>query len=99
MNHFERVAIFTLVENIENQLRGLKTLIAASANTGAPAEHKVSLPQEDDSYILSDELDAKLTEKLNEGLKEQVKTMAENAQNTFRSEWDLGVKAMSNLDG
>lgn len=99
MNHFERVAIFTLVENIEAQLKGLKTLIAASSSQGGPANHKVTQTLETDSHELSDEDEDKLQKQIEIARKDEVDRMRKTAEAHFQSEWDLGVKAMSNLDG
>lgn len=93
VNHFERVAIFTVVENIENQLKGLKTLIAASANATTPAgSHKVTRMDEPDSNELSDDEDEKLEAVLNKAREEEVARMAQTAQAYFRKELDTVIQ-------
>ncbi len=101
MNHFERVAIFTLVENIENQLKGLKTLIAASANIAAPSggSHKVTQTIDHESHELSDDDEDRLQAELEKARTVEIERMRKSAETHFQNEWDQGVKAMSDLDG
>lgn len=40
MNHFEKLAVYTVIENIEGQLRGLKTLLAASGGADLGAKQQ-----------------------------------------------------------
>ena len=44
MTRFERLAIFSIIENVTQQLNGLKTLLAASGNETAQAARSVKLP-------------------------------------------------------
>jgi hypothetical protein len=99
MNHFERVAIFTLVENIEAQLRGLKTLIAASANQTPAATHKTTPTLDTDSMELSDEDEDKLQKQIESARKAELERMAQTAQAHFQQEWDLTARTMADLDG
>ncbi len=99
MNHFERVAIFTLVENIESQLRGLKTLLAASSNQGSPArEHKVTQTTDIDSHELSDDEEAILQKTLEEARQAEIDRMRKAAENHFQKEWSLAAEGMAKLD-
>ncbi len=100
MNHFERVAIFTLVENIENQLKGLKTLIAASANQGtSSASHKVTPTLEMDSHELSDDDEDRVERAISEAREEEVQKMRKSAEATFQTEWDATAQGMAKLNG
>ncbi len=99
MNHFERVAIFTLVDNIENQLKGLKTLIAASANVTTPTEHKVTTTLETDSHELSESDEDMLAQGLEIARKANIERMSKTAETHFQQEWDLTSQGMSALDG
>lgn len=95
MNHFERVAIFTLVENIENQLKGLKTLISASANTGAPQQtHKTTALLDPESHELSEEEE----ERLQAELAANIERMRKSAESAFQGEWETVSKKLSDLD-
>ena len=100
MNHFERVAIFTVIENLENQLRGLKTLIAASANGASdPTQHKVTATLEADSPELSEEDEDRLQRELELTRQREIERMRKTAETHFQKEWDLGVQGMASLDG
>lgn len=99
MNHFERVAIFTLIENMENQLKGLKTLIAASANQASTPQHKVTTTLDTDSNELSDSDEDMLAKTLEAARKTQVERMSKAAETHFQAEWDLTAQGMSALDG
>lgn len=100
MNHFERVAIFTVIENLENQLKGLKTLIAASANEAAASTpHRVTSTLETDPQELSEEDEDKLFTELELTRQRNIEGMRKTAEAHFQKEWDLGVQGMANLDG
>ncbi len=90
MTPFERIAIFTLVENMENQLRGLKTLIAASANADVktPAHKTTSTLDAHDSYELSDEEEAELEAQLETARKIEIEKMRTKAEGAFQGLWD-----------
>ncbi len=95
MNHFERMAIFTLIENVESQLKGLKTLLAASANGigAAPAEHKVTRThQAIDSEELSEEDEDKLQETLELARTEAMARATKQAEAHFQAEWQTVSK-------
>lgn len=79
MNSFERVAIFTVIDNIESQIRGLKTLIAAS-NAGAMPDHKVTMVQQDPT---SNEL----SEQEDDMLEKQLLKAREEADTLFKNQW------------
>ena len=98
MNHFERVAIFTVVEGIEKQLAGLKTLIAASAGYQA-SEHKTTSTIPTDTHELSDEDEEKLAKEIDAVRTAEVERMRKSAETHFQKEWDVAAKAMTNLDG
>lgn len=99
MNHFERMAIFTMVENIENQLKGLKSLIAASSSVTTTAPHKVTSTLEQDSPELSEEDEDRLQAELENARKAEVDRMSKSAETHFQNEWDTAAKAMASLDG
>lgn len=100
MNHFERVAIFTLVENIESQLKGLKTLIAASSsNAGAPETHKVTPTLAVDSDELTDDEEDKLAKEIHEAQTTAVNKMVKNGEAVFQNEWALAAEGMAKLNG
>lgn len=97
VNHFERVAIFTVVESIENQLKGLKTLIAASANSSSPEQnqqHRVTSTIPADSQELPDEDEDRLAKILEEDRAELVK----KAEAAFQKEFKSITSAMDKLD-
>lgn len=100
MNHFERIAIFTAVENIETQLRGLKTMIAASADQGLPPQsHKVTQGMPVDSHELSEADEDRLHKTLEDARKQQIAKMASDAGTHFEDEWENLTQGMSKLDG
>lgn len=100
MNHFERMAIFTVVENVENQLKGLKALIAASSNSQPQSGvHKTTSTIPDDSQELSDEDEDRLQKELELARKSEIERMRKEAEGHFQSEWSLTTQAMSSLDG
>ncbi len=100
MNHFERVAIFTLVENIEGQLKGLKTLIAASANSGAPeTTHKVTQTLETESQELSDDEEDKLYKEMEIARTKALENMSKQGEKVFQNEWELAAQGMAKLNG
>lgn len=103
MNHFERVAIFTAIEAIENQIRGVKTLLAASS-TNQPADtkgaHRVTRTSQDpiDSDELSEEDEAKLDEVLEAAREAHVGKLKHEAEAVFQEEWDKTAKTLATLD-
>ncbi len=100
MNSFERVAFFTMIENIENQVRSLKTLLAASASQGAgEAKHRVTATLDHESHELSEEDEAKLEKELEIARTGEVDRMRKSAEAHFQDEWDKQAKAMASLDG
>lgn len=99
MNHFERVAIFTTIENIENQLRGLKTLIAASAAPHAPVTHKTTPTMDHDSHELSEDDEEKLQKELEHARTVEIERMRKAAEATFQGEWAQTSDAMSKMNG
>lgn len=100
MNHFERVAIFTVVENMENQLRGLKTLIAAASSASSTSQpHKTTPTLDVDSQELSDEDEDKLQEQIEKGRKLEIERMSKSAEVHFQKEWDIAAQVMSSMDG
>ncbi len=98
MNHFERVAVFTVIENMESQLKGLKTLIAAASSPTSPATHKTTQTLETDSQELSEEEELRLEEALKAAQDKEVKRMRQSAETHFQKEWDLAAKTMTTLD-
>ncbi len=98
MNHFERMAIFTAIENLEAQLKGLKTLIAAS-NSPAEKSHKTTPILETDSLELSDEDEDKLQKELEASRLAQIEKMRKAAEAHFQDEWSLTANTMASLDG
>lgn len=65
MNQFERVAIYTTIESIETQLRGLKTLIAASSGVeDQQKKHVTTQTLGGDDGTLTDEEEKILESKL-----------------------------------
>jgi hypothetical protein len=101
MNHFERIAIFTVVENIESQLRGLKTLIAASSSAQgpSPSTHKTTPTLDTDSHELSDEDEEKLHRELELARTTEIARMRKEAEGHFQKEWEKTAQVMSDLDG
>lgn len=99
MNHFERVAIFTTIENIENQLRGLKTLIAASAAPDAKSTHKVTPTLDTDSHELSDDDEDRLAKELEAARETEIQRMRKAAEATFQGEWAKTSDGMSKMNG
>lgn len=86
MNQIERIAVMTIIDNIEHQLRGLKTLLAASANQ----EHRsVSIPtmvSQDSPYASPDE--EKILEKELEGLRQrEVERLQKQAESLYANTW------------
>lgn len=79
MNQFERVAIYTTIESIEAQLRGLKTLIAASSGVAEQGKtHKVTQTMGDDGTLSEDE-----EQLLEKQLKKARASLANEAQDVF----------------
>lgn len=87
MNQFERVAVFTLIENIEHQLRGLKTLLAAG-NNAAQVQQKPTRepPPYDGAYATAkEEHDLELQiEKMREA---QMLELQKQAESEFSKQW------------
>lgn len=101
MNHFERTAIFTLVENIEGQLRGLKTLIAASGNSGPDPKaqaHKVTATIDQDSPELSQDEEDRLTAELQLVRDSEIARMRKTAEGHFQKEWAATDAAMTRAE-
>jgi hypothetical protein len=83
MNHFERTAVFTMIETIEAQLRGLKTLIAASSNATAPAAKSTSTIGEVDSHMMTDDEETALAQQIARSREKMVHGLAAEAQDVF----------------
>lgn len=98
MNHFERVAIFTVIENMESQLKGLKTLIAAASSPTSTATHKTTSTMEHESQELTEEEELRLEEALKAAQDKEIKRMSNSAEVHFQKEWDLQTRAMKNLE-
>lgn len=87
MNNFERIAVFTIIDNIEGQLRGLKTLLAASANPGVGSStHKVHGTPEN-HLEMSDDEEKILQQELTEAREKETKRMAAEAEKHFGKQW------------
>jgi hypothetical protein len=100
MNHFERIAIFTAIESIESQLRGVKTLLAASANNGEPAkEHKVTRTLDVDSEELSDDEEDRLHKEIKFAQEQEIERMRKSAESSFQNVWDETAKGMTTPHG
>lgn len=98
MNHFERVALFTQIENIETQLRGLKTLLAASSSEPGGNKHKVTPTIENDDMELSEQDEAELEKALKSAQEKEVARMRIAAEAHFQTEWDKTAKTLSGLE-
>lgn len=86
MNQFERVAIFTAIEGIEAQLRGVKALIAAASGApqGKAETHKTTSTLSDfESHELSDEEDQKLQAQLLALREKQMRGMVQQAEDIY----------------
>ncbi len=90
MTNFERVAIFTLIENVENQLKGLKVLLAASAapgvGGGSTSSHKVHGQPQETNEMTVDEENA-LESALKAARERENKAMANAAEREFGDQW------------
>lgn len=84
MNTFERTAIYTMLETVEAQIRGLKSMIAASSGTEAakPAKTTSTLGNFDDQS-LSDDEEALLERQLRAAREKSVRGLADEAQDVF----------------
>lgn len=87
MNNFERVAIFTMIEGIESQLRGLKTLLATNSNQEASKSYKVEQHDPFAPQHMSEQDELALAKKLNDEREAQVKSMAEQGQTVLQGIW------------
>lgn len=96
MNNFERVAIFTAIENIETQIKGVKTLIAASSNQQPVGKHTVTSGVQQDTDELSDEEEELLEKTLKEAGEREVQRMQKQAEVHYQKEFDIVLKS---LDG
>lgn len=87
MNPIERIAIFTMIENIEHQLKGLKTLLAAGNSLGNPAQHKTTKVPIDhsDSIYASDEDEAQMKKEI----EAQTEKLRKDAEVAFSTSWAL----------
>ncbi len=88
MNNFERVAIFTLIEGIEGQLRGLKTLLAAGGNQDA-AHKTTAVPQYDPTSFgrLTAEQEAEIETRLGMRRQEEIDKMQHAAGAKYGELW------------
>jgi len=89
MDQFERIAVVTIIDNIEHQLRGLKTLLAASANKRGPHQ-TVKIPQSsvDSQHYASEDEEADLALRL----EEESLRLKQDAEAHFAKEWQDGLK-------
>jgi hypothetical protein len=92
MTAFERAAIFTMIEMMESQLRGLKGLIAASANAEMPAAstHKVTNTMASEGE-LSDEDEDRLEREIKAGQAAEIAKLSARAQDTYLGELSRAV--------
>lgn len=89
MNQFERTAIFTMIENIESQLRGLKTLIATAANVNvAPGKSTKVETLNIDTEELSDTEEKELTDIIEQARRAQTTLLAKRAEEHFQREFE-----------
>jgi hypothetical protein len=86
LNHFERVAIFTAIDSIETQLRGLKTLIAAAAGIDQQA-HRTTRTIDPDSNELSDIEEDRLEKEIQRARTEELERMSKHAAGFFEEQW------------
>lgn len=93
MTSFERTAIFTVITSIEQQLQGLKTLLAASGNSVhvAPVERKRSADDPTSIYTNEQE-DTQMDKLLNAGAAE---ALVKEAEATIQREWEKARQALN----
>lgn len=100
MNQFERMAIFTVIENVEAQLRGLKSLIATAANMENPSEHKVTKTGDLRPKVSLDEKEDEDLEKALEYQRvEHAKQLSKEAEKHYQAEFNTVLSAMDTVNG
>ena len=85
MTSFERTAIFTIIQNIKQQLEGLQTLLAASGNEASSPSHTVikkPVTSDPTSLYTSEEEDAELAQKFL-----MTRQLEMQAQEQFQKTW------------
>ena len=85
MTPFERIAIFTMIEGIEGQLRGLKGLLASTANQASATTHKVTDTLGSTGELTDDE-EAKLAAALEADRSSRIAGLKTQGENTFLEE-------------
>ncbi len=102
MTNFERIAFFTIIENIEKQLQGVKTLLAATnpeSGLSGSGTHKVTRTMETDSPDLTDEQEDKVEKAMLEARETELNRMRKSAETHYQKEWDKTVEIMAEMDG
>lgn len=87
MSHFERLAIFSIIENVTQQLNGLKTLLAASGNESMQAGKmvKVPIPQSPSSQYTDEQEDKQLDALFD--VRAETERLAKEAESTTAKLW------------
>lgn len=100
MNQFERLAIFTVLEGIEGQLRGLKTLLAAG--NSQPGQHVTThVPQHDPMAPnhMNPEDEAAMAKHFGMLRQAEIEKMQQAAGGEYVKLWDETQEKMQATDG
>lgn len=94
MTSFERTAIFTVITSIEQQLQGLKTLLAASGNSAHAVAEPARKRSADDltSIYTNEQEDQQMDQMLNAGAAE---ALVKEAESTMQREWEKARAALN----
>ncbi len=87
MQDIERIAIFTMIDGIEHQLRGVKALLTAGTNLGAPpVKHTVHGGHTESQYATGEEED-RIAETLENVRKAETARIAQAAAAAHSGIW------------